>query len=398
VWDSLCSAGSFAYLHTWQKWQRTQFVALLRLALTIHNWYLIRCNWCCLYHCCRCCCWCCAFRWCSALTIACNVPHLMASVALLGIPPIGAVTCMLLTFQTPTITLTATITEHLGLLSLLWIPLLSCCLYLSQFQQFDDIQVDLLLLPHFLGFHLCTNLLQVVGQGVDLVIHQLGGKPPIIILCDILHHGVAMLMLEYCTSRTLSTEIEVVTMLLDLWRLMLHIHAIPELHSWHLVVQCPNIHLHLRLVVHHWVIPLCLCIILNGILLLQWSLHHEENSRLCDYMLLFPYLNFGPIVCVQWIFCTVDNAEMLLLLQQYVDFEAPAFVVHTIEHLNQDHYRFGTVCYGSSQSVLVWDCIKYAVNTSQVRQRSEVPVLISCFTVSIVLNLFIDLNSQNLSV
>jgi len=93
-------------------------LALLRSVGSFHNCYPIVLNGGCRR--CRCLCWCCALHHCSAWTMPCNVPYLMASVAFLSISPIGAATCMLLIVQTATIALTATNTELPGLPSLLW--------------------------------------------------------------------------------------------------------------------------------------------------------------------------------------------------------------------------------------------------------------------------------------
>jgi hypothetical protein len=94
--------------------------ALLRCALSVRNCHPIVLNRCrCHGHCsCRCLCQCCALHWCSAWTIPCNVPHLMASVPLLSMS-----VAMLLTLRTTTIALTADITGLLGLLRVLSTPL-----------------------------------------------------------------------------------------------------------------------------------------------------------------------------------------------------------------------------------------------------------------------------------
>jgi hypothetical protein len=104
----------------------------------------------------------------------------MASVALLSIPPFGTAIHMLLIFRTTTISLTNAITGLPGLQSRpLFIGLYP---RLHQCQQFDAFQVDFLLVPRFVGFHSRDNLPRFVSQGVDVVVHQLGEKPPIIIL------------------------------------------------------------------------------------------------------------------------------------------------------------------------------------------------------------------------
>lgn len=69
-----------------------------------HGWH------CCHYHH-----LCFTLHHCSAWTIPYNVPHLMISVALLSIPPIGTATGIFLNFQTTTITHTATIKDLLEL-------------------------------------------------------------------------------------------------------------------------------------------------------------------------------------------------------------------------------------------------------------------------------------------
>jgi len=99
-----------------------QVPALRRWAFSRRNFHPIVLNWC-RCRLCRCLCRCSTLHRCSAWTIPCNVPHLMASVAFLSIPPIGAATCMLLLVRTATIALTDTITGVPGHPSLLWIPL-----------------------------------------------------------------------------------------------------------------------------------------------------------------------------------------------------------------------------------------------------------------------------------
>jgi hypothetical protein len=104
-----------------------QLLSLLRWALSVRNCHPIvlnrcRCHCCgcgcscrCWCRCgCRCLCRCSAHHRCSAWTIPCNVPHLMASVAFLSTPA-----AMLLTLRTTTIPLSAMTTGHLGLPSLL---------------------------------------------------------------------------------------------------------------------------------------------------------------------------------------------------------------------------------------------------------------------------------------
>jgi hypothetical protein len=97
-----------------------QLPALLQWALSISNWHPIVLNRCrcrrygcgCLCQCCgRCICRCSTIHRRSAWTIPCNAPHLMASVALQSMHPIGPVTCMHLILRTTAIALTIDITE-----------------------------------------------------------------------------------------------------------------------------------------------------------------------------------------------------------------------------------------------------------------------------------------------
>jgi len=103
----------------------------------------------------------------------------MASVALQSNPPIPAV--ILLTLCTTTIACTIAITSLLGLLIPLWIMVLPLCPCLRQFPESDAIQGVHLLLLCFVEVRLHGNLLQFVSQWIDLVAHQLGEKPPIMI-------------------------------------------------------------------------------------------------------------------------------------------------------------------------------------------------------------------------
>jgi hypothetical protein len=123
----------------------------------------------------------------------------MASVALMSI---SAVTHMLLIFQTATVTLDVAITGLLGLPSLFCIALLALTPWLSQCQQFNEFKVEFLLMPHFVGFDLCDNLLRCVGQGVNFVLYQLGVQPPIIILWYTLYLVIGVLALRHCTTNS----------------------------------------------------------------------------------------------------------------------------------------------------------------------------------------------------
>jgi len=82
----------------------------------------------------------------------------MASVALLSMPA-----AMLLTHRTTSIALTSTVTSLPGLPRVLSTPLLALRPRLGQCQQFEAFQVDVLLLPRFVGFDFHNNLLRLVG-------------------------------------------------------------------------------------------------------------------------------------------------------------------------------------------------------------------------------------------
>jgi len=112
-------------------------------------------------------------------------------------------------------------------------------------------------------------------------------------------------------------------------------------------------------------------------------------------MLLLPCFELCPVLRVQGFLCTANNAENLLLFQEYIYFQTPALVsvpsnVLIVIAVDSAILSFAPA---SGLSVLLRDRVDDAVNPSRVGQISEVPGLITCCTVSGVLNLSIDPNS-----
>ena len=173
-----------------------------------------------------------------------------------------------------------------------------------------------LLLPRFVGFHLVDNLIRFFGQYVNVVVHQLAEKPPIIILRYTFHQEIGVLTLPHRTTTSwtvgVGAKIEAIHITLNLRCLHLYIPAIAQLHCWHLVAQSPHIELHLYLAILLQLIPQHLRIFFNAILLLQWPHHREENGRPHNSVLLLPWCELCRVI---WcLLCTVDNPENLLLL------------------------------------------------------------------------------------
>jgi len=114
----------------------TQVPALLWWTFSICIFHQIVLNSCrrhyrCCYHCLG---WCATLHRCCAWTIPSNVPHHMACIAFLSIPPNGAATCMVLNFRTATIALAI---ATMGLPPLLSLPsFIARCPCLSLCQQF----------------------------------------------------------------------------------------------------------------------------------------------------------------------------------------------------------------------------------------------------------------------
>ena len=253
---------------------------------------------------------------------------------------------------------------------------------------------------------LLHNLLQFVGQVVNLVACQLGEVPPIIVHLYTLHQVIDVLALQHLTTTSTwaigtSAKIEVTHIALNLRWVLLYILTITQPHSWYRILPIPHIHHHLRFGVLLQHIPQHLCIFLNTIQLrLQKPLRHKEHSRRHNSMLLPPF----RILCsVLWVWCflfIIENAENLFLLQEYLDFQSPALVVHTITILHSDHHQFGhlVICTHiqsvSTPLTMCWRCR----NSSSVSYIREVPGLISSCVMSIVLNLFNALNWLAVSV
>jgi len=213
-----------------------------------------------------------------------------------------------------------------------------------------------------MGFHLQNILLRLISQGVNLVVHQLGEKPPIIILRYTLHQVIGVFTHSHHTTTStwamgVGAKIEVIHITLNLQRVLLYVLTIAQSHSWHHISESPNIELHLQFVVLLQLIPQRLCIFRNAILLLQWPLHREENSWQCDSMVLHPCFKLCPVLPNQCFLCTVVNAENLLVLQEYFDIQTPVLVVCNIKLFDCDCCRFGNLRYSSSQSILLCDCV-----------------------------------------
>lgn len=98
----------------------------------------------------------------------------------------------------------------------------------------------------------------------------------------------------------------------------------------------------------------------------------------------------------------VNDAENLLLLWEFVNFETSTLAVCNITLRTSAGCPFGHVCYISRQSVLHWntagDAVFQNLNSSWVLQISIVAGLIHCCTMSIVLNLSIDLDLLTISI
>jgi len=77
---------------------------------------------------------CCTLHTCTAWSVPCNVPHIMVSVLLLGIPAIDAAASMVYMLQTATIVGTAAVMGHLGFLKLL--PFIALHLQLEKCRRF----------------------------------------------------------------------------------------------------------------------------------------------------------------------------------------------------------------------------------------------------------------------
>ena len=150
-------------------------------APALFQWALSICNCspivptCCPPHCacyCWCLCQCCATNWCSTWTVPCNVPHYMAYVALLSIPPIGAPTFILLIVWKGTVTLTVAINGLQGFPSLHII--LCLALHLQHWEPDYQLQTIFLWYLHFMGFHPHNPFLQFIGKGIKCISHPLG--------------------------------------------------------------------------------------------------------------------------------------------------------------------------------------------------------------------------------
>jgi len=240
---------------------------------------------------------------------------------------------MLLTLETTSIAVSITITCLPGFPRLLLLIALS--------QQFHDhgfqlgiVFIDVLF---FLGIHLPNSLRQFVGQGVDLVVHQLGAQPPIIIHRYTLNHVVAVLILWHCTSQSLCKESEVVYIRLQLLCTFLHILAISQLQCWYFVLHRPNIQLHPWLEVLLQLIPQLLCSFMNSILLLQRPVHSEQQCWPHESMFHLQWFKLGCIHHKAYYICTMYNAENLLLLKEYVNFHAAALVFRNIKLVNWEY-------------------------------------------------------------
>jgi len=301
---------------------------------------------------------------------------------------------LLLNIRITALTLSAAFTGLPGLPRVLWIPLLAVGLQL--WERGCHFWIIFLLLLCFVGSQLRENLIRLVGHGVNLVVHQLGETPPITILRYTLHQLIGVLPLRHRTTTRrwtigVGAMIAVIHITPDLWWLLLYILPITQSHSGHFISQSPIIQFHLRFVVLLHLIPEHCCIVLNAILLLQWPVHREENTRPCDSMLFLSCFKLCPILPIRCFLSTVNNAENLLLLQEYFDFQTAAIVVCTIQLLQWDRCQFGHLRYVSSESVLLQDSVDEAaiqnLNLSQVRQIGKVHGLITCCILTAVLNL-----------
>jgi len=136
------------------------------------------------------------------------------------------------------IALTIAITGHPGLPFLPWF----IALHLQLWEHGSYLRIVFLLQRHFSRFHLHNNLLRVVGQGVNLVVHLLGENHPIIILQYTHHLLIGALTLSQCSTTStwaigIGATIDVIHRTLNLRWVLLYIFAIAQSHYWNLILQ-----------------------------------------------------------------------------------------------------------------------------------------------------------------